>query len=257
MPTLNRDGVSIYYEIHGAGPPVLLSHGYSSTAKMWAGQLAPLTKTHKLIVWDMRGHGRSDSPESRALYSEALTVGDMAALLDAAEAKDAIIGGLSLGGYMSLAFHVAHPKRTRALMLFDTGPGYRSDEARDGWNKTAVGRAERFEAEGLGSLRSRSAEVDPAAHRSALGLANAARGMLAQTDARIIDSLPSISCPTLIVVGSKDQPYLGATDYMATKIPGARKVTIADAGHASNIDKPAEFNAAVTSFLGDLEKASG
>src|SRR4051794_22515070 len=104
MSTLNRDGVDIYYEVHGRGPPLLLTHGYSSTSAMWQGQIEALSKDHTLILWDMRGHGKSDYPEDPAAYSEALTGGDMAALLDDAGAATAIIGGLSLGGYMSLAF---------------------------------------------------------------------------------------------------------------------------------------------------------
>src|SRR6266436_9843104 len=60
MPKINRDGVEIYYEVHGSGPPLLLTHGYSSTSEMWKGQIAALSKHHKLVLWDMRGHGRSD-----------------------------------------------------------------------------------------------------------------------------------------------------------------------------------------------------
>src|SRR4051812_12259266 len=79
MPTINRDGVSIYYEVHGSGPPLLLTHGYSSTSGMWQGQIAALSKHHKLVLWDMRGHGQSGYPEDTAAYSEALTVAHMAA----------------------------------------------------------------------------------------------------------------------------------------------------------------------------------
>ena len=61
----------------------------------------------------------------------------MAALLDAVGAEKAIVGGLSLGGYMSLAFYRAHPERVRALLIIDTGPGFKKDEAREGWNKRA------------------------------------------------------------------------------------------------------------------------
>src|SRR5882757_3752929 len=111
MPKINRDGVNIHYEVHGSGPPLLLTHGYSSTSGMWQGQIEALSKHHKLVLWDMRGHGQSDYPDDPAAYSEALTVADMAALLDQAGAKRAIIGGLSLGGYMSLAFYRAHPER--------------------------------------------------------------------------------------------------------------------------------------------------
>src|SRR5262249_38243206 len=83
--------------------------------------------------WDFRGHGESDYPKDASLYSEALTVGDMLALLDLIGARKAIVAGLSLGGYMSLAFHASHPDRVRALMLFDTGPGFKKDEARAKW----------------------------------------------------------------------------------------------------------------------------
>ena len=251
VPYIERDGVKLYYEVQGAGPAVLLSHGYSSTSQMWRGQAGPFSAGHKVIAWDMRGHGQSDSPGDQTLYSEAHTVADMAAILDACGADDAVIGGLSLGGYMSMAFHVAHPTRTRALMLFDTGPGYKNPRAREGWNETAFKRAERLEERGLDALGS-GAEVRIAQHRSAAGLANAARGMLAQFDSRIIESLEHIAVPTLVLVGANDAPFLGATDYMTAKIPGARRVTIPDAGHSANIDQPEAFNEALLAFLASL-----
>src|SRR6267142_474959 len=114
MPKLSRDGVNIHYEVHGSGPPLLLTHGYSSTSAMWQGQVAALSRQHKLVLWDMRGHGQVDYPSDPAAYSEALTVADMAALLDEVIAGTAIVGGLSLGGYMSLAFHRA-PAPSRRL----------------------------------------------------------------------------------------------------------------------------------------------
>ncbi len=251
MAYLDRDGVQIYYEVHGTGPAVLLSHGYSATSAMWTGQVEALSTTHTLIVWDMRGHGNSDSPADPALYSEAATTADMAALLDAVGVRSAVIGGLSLGGYMSLSFHVAYPQRVDALMLFDTGPGYRSDNGRAGWNRIAAQRAKELETKGLAAL-STSGEVSVSRHRSAQGLAHAARGMLAQTDGRVMASLPEIRVPTLVLVGALDEPFIAATDYMAAKIPGARRVVIEGAGHASNIDKPREFNAAVVQFLESL-----
>ena len=248
MPTLNRNGVNIYYEVHGSGPTMLLTHGFSATSEMWKANLTALAQKYRVIVWDMRGHGQSDYPEDGAAYSEALTVGDMAALLDAHGADQAIIGGHSLGGFMTLAFQVVHPKRCKALMLFDTGPGYKKDEARAGWNKRTESMAQAYETKGLAAL-GRSAEVLACTHRSADGLARAARGMLAQKDARVINSLESIQVPTLVLVGSKDEAYFAATDYMASKIPGAKKAILADAGHAANIDQPEVFNRVVLDFL--------
>jgi pimeloyl-ACP methyl ester carboxylesterase len=249
MPHLARDGVKLYYESHGEGSVILLSHGYSATSQMWRGQIGPLTKTHKLVIWDMRGHGQSDYPDDASAYSEEATVADMAALLDHMGAKSAIVGGLSLGGYMSLAFHLKHRERVRALLIIDTGPGFRKDEAREGWNRNALKTAERFEKEGLGQLEGASHERATATHRNAVGLAKAARGMLTQRDSRVMDSLGGIKVPSLVLVGDKDTPFLAAADYMAAKIPGATKAVIPNAGHASNIDQAAAFNDAVVRFV--------
>jgi pimeloyl-ACP methyl ester carboxylesterase len=254
MPTINRDGVSIYYEVHGSGPPLLLTHGYSSTLAMWHGQIEALSKHHKLVLWDMRGHGQSDYPDDPAAYSEALTIADMAALLDEIGANNAIIGGLSLGGYMSLAFYRAHPQRVRALLIIDTGPGFKKDDARDAWNKRAFETGERFEREGLAVLKAGSRERSTVTHRDALGLARAARGMLTQRDARVIELLPNIKVPSLVVVGADDAPFLAASDYMAAKIPAAKKVVIPAAGHAVNIDQPQAFIEAVLPFLDGLPR---
>ena len=253
MATLNRDGVNLYYEVHGEGPTILLTHGYSATSQMWAGQVDALSKDHRLVTWDMRGHGRSDSPDDPSLYSEAATVADMAALLDEVGAKTAIVGGLSLGGYMSLAFNRVHPERVAALLIIDTGPGYKNDEARDGWNRTSLKTAERYETDGLKVLEVGSAERRTAQHSSAKGLALAARGMLTQRDAGVITSLPDIKVPSIVVVGSEDAPFLAASDYMAAKIPGAKKVVIEGAGHAANIDQPEAFNATLLDFLRGLK----
>lgn len=252
MPRIDRDGVGIHYEIHGRGAPLLLTHGYSSTSAMWHGQIDALAKDHTLILWDMRGHGQSDYPDDPAAYSEDLTVDDMAAILDAVGARRAIIGGLSLGGYMSLAFARAHPDRVRALLIIDTGPGFKKDDARAAWNARALATADRLDREGLEMLKSSTRERATASHRNASGLAHAARGMLTQRDARVIELLPDIRVPALIVVGADDTPFLAASDYMAEKIPGAQKVVIPAAGHAVNIDQPEAFVDVVLPFLKNL-----
>jgi pimeloyl-ACP methyl ester carboxylesterase len=256
MPTIDRDGTKIHYEVHGSGPPLILTHGYSSTSAMWHGQIEALSKRHRLILWDMRGHGQSDYPGDPSAYSEALTVGDIAALLDQVGAAKAIVGGLSLGGYMSLAFYRAHPERVRALLIIDTGPGFKKDDAREAWNKRAHDTADRFEQHGLDVLKSASRERSSVSHRDARGLARAARGMLTQRDARVIELLPEIKVPSLVVVGADDTPFLAASDYMAAKIPGAKKVVIPAAGHAVNIDQPRAFIDAVVRFLDALPRGA-
>ncbi|MEE9279543.1 MAG: alpha/beta hydrolase, partial [Myxococcota bacterium] len=225
MSMLERDGTRIYYEDHGKGPAILLSHGYSATSRMWQGQVEGLSNDYRVITWDLRGHGQSDSPAEVAEYAEAVVVDDMAALLDACGVERAVVGGLSLGGYLSLAFHLAHPERVRGLMLFDTGPGYKNDEAREGWNRNTEARARAFDEKGLGALGG-GAEVRVSQHRSAEGLARSARGTLKQVDARVIESLPRIEAPTLVLVGEKDRPFLAATEYMARKIPAASHVVL-------------------------------
>lgn len=249
MSTLEREnGVRLYYEVHGSGPVVLLTHGFSATSAMWKPNVAALSQHCRLILWDMRGHGQTESPNDPAAYSEEAIIGDIAALLDACGTEQAVIGGHSLGGYMSLAFRLVHPERVQALMLIDTGPGFRKDQPRAVWNRRAHMTAHALETKGLEAL-GRSVEVLASAHRSAQGLAHAARGMLAQSDARVIDSLASITVPTLVLAGANDEPFLAGTDYMAGKIPGASRVIIPDAAHAPNIDQPQEFNRAVLAFL--------
>lgn len=253
MPLLTNEDVKLHYEVHGTGQPLILSHGYSSTLEMWQGQVETFSKHFKLITWSMRGHGRSDYPKDPSAYSEAHTVSDIAALLDHVvpeKSQKVIVGGLSLGGYMSLAFYRAYPERVSKLLIIDTGPGFKKDTARDAWNETAHKTARSFEERGLAVLQDASPERSTVTHRDANGLALAARGMLAQRNNTIIMSLVNVQVPSLIVVGSEDKPFLAASDYMTAKIPGAKKVVIRDAGHASNIDQPEEFNKAILSFLG-------
>jgi pimeloyl-ACP methyl ester carboxylesterase/ketosteroid isomerase-like protein len=254
MPTVDRDGVAIHYEAHGSGPALLLSHGYGATCRMWDAQVAALSDRYRVILWDMRGHGQSGDPADGSLYSQALTVGDMEAVLDACGEERAIIGGLSLGGVMSLAFNIVHPERVAALLLCDTGPGFRNAQARDEWNGRARARAAELDEKGLTAFRG-GHETRLGTHRSARGLANAARGMLTQHTSDLIDSLPEIAVPTLVLVGADDKNFLAAADYMAAKIPGAQKVVIPAAGHAANLDQPAAFNRGVETFLAGLNHA--
>jgi pimeloyl-ACP methyl ester carboxylesterase len=250
MPDLERAGARIHYDVHGAVSsrlPLLLTHGYGGSAQMWQQNLAALSADHQVITWDIRGHGRSSAPDDASCYSQDESVADMAAILDACGAERALVGGLSLGGYLSLAFRLAHPDRVAALLLFDTGPGFKKDEARDGWNTYAEKVAARFRRDGVtessGSSAYRGGSDD------AEGLALAALGILRQRDASVIESLPTIAVPTLVLVGADDTRFLAAADYMVAKIPDATHAVIADAGHEANIDQPEQFDAAVVAFL--------
>lgn len=251
MNRLRReDGVTLAFRVHNpqaAGVPLLLTHGFGATAGMWGPNIDALSVDRPVIVWDQRGHGSSDAPDDMDCYSEQISVADMSAILDAAGADQAVLGGMSLGGYLSLAFYLAHPQRVAALVLVDTGPGYRNDEARDKWNAWVERRAQELER-GDGRADT-SAEVAQAVHEHPEGLPRAARGVMAQKDARVITSLERITVPTLVIVGAQDTDFLAGADYMHRKIPNSRKVVIDDAGHAANMDQPETFNDAVHELL--------
>jgi pimeloyl-ACP methyl ester carboxylesterase len=247
------DGVTLAYQVHNPqapGVPLLLTHGFGATAGMWDRNVDALCVDRPVIVWDQRGHGASDAPDDMNAYSEQISVADMAAILDAAGADRAVLGGMSLGGYLSLAFHLVHPQRVAALLLVDTGPGYRNDEARGKWNAWVERRAQQLER-GEAPADS-SAELAQAVHEHPEGLPRAARGVMAQKDARVITSLDSIAVPTLVVVGAEDTDFLAGADYMHRKIPNSGKVVIDNAGHAANMDQPQTFNTAVRELLEQL-----
>ena len=249
---LDRDGVRVHYEVAGSGPAVLLSHGFGASSHMFRANLPALTTGHTVVTWDQRGHAGSDSPADPDAYSVALAVADMTAILDAVGAERAVVGGHSLGGYLSLAFHLAHPDRVSALILIDTGPGYRSDDGRAKWNRMAEAYAADLDARGLGALGG-SGELRPSVHRDAAGLAHGARRVLTQSDASVLESLPAIAVPVLVIVGEKDERFLAGASYMAGKIPDATLVVVAGAGHAPNVTHTAEFDAHVRTFLDRLE----
>jgi pimeloyl-ACP methyl ester carboxylesterase len=247
---LERPGIHLHYEVAGAGPAVLVTHGFGASSAMWARTVPALAATHTVVTYDQRGHGASDYPRDPDAYSIRHALGDIAGLLDAVGAERAVLMGHSLGGYLSLAFHVAHPERVAGLVLVGTGPGFRSDDARSHWNDMAERYAKDLDKHGLAGLPT-SEELDPGVHRDAVGLAMSARGVLTQHDASVIDSLPAIAVPTLVVVGSVDAPFLDGSRYMAAKIPHAELVVIDGAGHAPNITHPTAFASAVLGFLND------
>jgi pimeloyl-ACP methyl ester carboxylesterase len=241
------------FQVHNPqapGVPLLLTHGFGATAGMWDRNVDALSVDRPVIVWDQRGHGSSDAPDDMDLYSEQISVADMAAILDAAGADRAVLGGMSLGGYLSLAFNLVYPQRVAALALVDTGPGYRNDAARDKWNAWVERRAQELER---GRMRAdSSAELAQAVHEHPEGLPRAARGVMAQKDARVISSLDGITVPTLVIVGAQDTEFLAGADYMHRHIPSSRRFVIDNAGHAANMDRPESFNTAVRDFLEQL-----
>ncbi len=240
MPDLRRGDASIHYDVEGDGPTLFLTHGFSSSGQAFAGNVPVFVDAgQRVITWDLRGHGQTDAGIDPSEYTVPRALGDMESLLDVTGADRAILGGHSLGGFLSLAFHIAHPERVAGLILLDTGPGYRDDEARAGWNRFVDREAAQLAA----------AHGDAAARRMML----TADGILKQHDASVIESLPTIRVPTLVVVGEKDKPFRGGSSYMAGKIPDATLVVIDGAGHSPNVTHAEAFEQAVLEFLTRIE----
>ncbi len=244
----------IAYTIHGAPSaraPLLLTHGFGASQAMWAPNLDALSRERRVLTWDLPGHGASAHAGAGELSHDGC-IAEMLKLLDRLGAERAVIGGMSLGGYLSLLFCARHPERVVALLLVDTGPGFRDDSAREAWNSWVGGLADDLEARGLDALRS-GPEAEAAEHAGgAVALAAAARAILTQRDEEAFASLGAIAVPTLVVVGADDDPFLASAEAMARRIPGARKLTLQNAGHAANMDQPAAFDQAVGEFLKEL-----
>ena len=260
MPHLSNQGVRIHYRDEyrdqgqkNQGPALLLTHGYGASLSMWEPQVAALRDSCRPISWDLRGHAGSDSPQEAAAYTQAASLSDMCAILDELDIERAVICGMSLGGYLSLAFHLAHPERTAGLILVSCGPGYRNAEARGKWNDFANRAARRVDERGIAAL-GEGAEIPRDEHRDPRGLSMAAKGILTQADDSVISSLPDIQVPTLVLVGSEDKIYHSGSTYMAEKIPGATQVMLENAGHACNLDQPEACNEQMLNFLNGLPR---
>jgi pimeloyl-ACP methyl ester carboxylesterase len=261
MPLLDRSGTRISYADHAStgeasAPVLLLTHGFAARSAMFAGNLPALTAGNRVVTWDIRGHGDSDYPADEASYSAATATGDMAAILDHLGIGAAVLGGHSLGGYLSLDFALRFPDRVSGLILIDTGPGFRNPEGRASWNANADRSAEAFSKRGMAALGG-SSELHGELHRDATGLAMAARFLLKQYDSHVLDSLHTISVPVLVVVGADDRRFIPAAEHMTKKMPDARQVVIDAAGHAPNVDQPAAFGVQARAFLDEVGTGNG
>ncbi len=170
MPTVTAsDSVKLYVEAHGDGFPLMLSPGYCQTHENFRPQVEPFVAAGaRVVLWDYRGHGKSEAPEDPDAYFMERVLDDMDRVLEwAAPGRRAVLGGLSFGGLASLHFAIAHPERVRALLLFDSGPGFKNREAQAGWE--APGRPNRRPSreDGLRGLRRRPRLGDR--HRTSTG----------------------------------------------------------------------------------------
>ncbi len=260
-----RDGLAVYAEAHGAGIPVVLSCALATTHENWRPQVAPLVAADaRVVLWDYLGHGLSDAPSDPGAYHIDRVIDDLACVLDWAVGREpAVLGGLSFGGLLSMHLALAQPARARALLLVDTGPGFKNAEAQAGWEKMVERIASAAERRGMAEYAAKAATSlvgqrpdDPAsraafaaiAAQTSHGIANFARGV-AGPARPTIDRLGEIDLPALVIVGEKDDAYLRAAEVLEARLPRAERHTIAGAGHIVNLDAPEAFDAEVAAFL--------
>jgi len=264
MSVASVRGIELAYEASGAGLPVVLLHGFPFNRTLWREQVATLKERYRIITPDLRGHGETTATREPATMEEM--AGDVAALLDELGIARVVLGGLSMGGYVALAFTRLFPERVRALILADTRPQADTDEARLTREETAA----RVLEEGMhiiaddmlpkllapstqGERPEIVARVREMILRTVpLGAASALRGMAVRRDHT--EFLREINCPTLIIVGSLDRITPPAdAELMNREIRGSHLEVIAGAGHVSNVERAAEFNRALENFLSRLE----
>lgn len=262
-------GIELAYEVSGEGAPVVLLHGFPFNRTLWREQVEALQARYTVITVDLRGHGETPATadvDVPATMEEM--AGDVAALLDELRlAGRVVLGGLSMGGYVALAFYRLFPERVRALLLADTRPQADTNEARLNRAETAA----RALREGMGTITdamlpkllapaTNAAQPhivrrvrDMILHTDPRGAAAALRGMAVRGDHTQL--LREITCPALIIVGSLDAITPPAdAELMHREIRGSRLEVIEGAGHVSNLERPSEFNRALDKFLEELEE---
>jgi 3-oxoadipate enol-lactonase len=265
MSVAHVRGIEMAYEEAGAGEPALvLLHGFPFNRSMWREQVAALGARRRVITPDLRGHGETSATEEAATM-EALAQ-DVASLLDELRVERAVIGGLSMGGYVTLAFYRLFPARVRALVLADTRATPDTEEARrvreetaekalkDGMSGIADAMLPKLVApatlKGRPEIVARVREMIERTNPQ--GAAEALRGMALRRDQT--EMLARIDVPTLILVGDADQLTPPKdSEMMHALVRGSHLVVIEGAGHVSNLERPAEFNRALAEFLDALE----
>lgn len=267
------DGLRLYAEAHGEGMPVVLSCGYATTHENFRPQVEPLVAAGvRVILWDYRGHGRSEVPADPAAYTMEQVVSDLGRVLDwAAPGEPAVVGGLSLGGLLSLHFTLRHPERVRALLLLDSGPGFKKPEAAARWMSQVQRTADLLEERGMDLLTKGKAAVTSIGRRSELPATQAAARAIAAQDPHavaefgrrvagpappVIDELAEIKAPALVLVGEEDEPYLRAAEVMEARLPDATRVVLPGAAHLTNLEQVDAFNEVVIQFLKGLDGSS-
>ena len=256
------DDASIAYDDVGTGLPVVFLHAFPLNRTMWEPQIGALVAECRCISVDMRGFGASTAAPP---YSVDRYADDVAAVLDALQIRRAVIVGLSMGGYVAFAMWRRHRERIRGLVLADTRAGADSIDnvgrrrelidIAETQGATAV--ANRQIASLVGkTTRDKRPDIYDAVHRmiaeaSVDGIVGALEAMIGRPDST--ETCATIDVPTLVIVGDEDVPTpVDEARSLASIITGSRLEILSQAGHVSNIERPAAFNTVVSEFVASL-----
>lgn len=258
---ITAGNVRLNYESAGAGSPLVLTHGLGGDLAYWDATIAALAGHHRVVRWDVRGSGQSDTPPGP--YSPALFADDLCHLLDALGIERAHLVGISMGGVISQSFALRHPTRVLSLVLVSTSSEVGA-QATANWQKLA----DRIERNGFDPRTAdASRSVAPAfakAHPEVLeqlkqqtlrnqpsAYAASARAM---SDYHFTAQLTAVAAPALILQGLDDQltPPGGAVK-LHRALPRAHLMMLPGAGHNIPVEQPGIFHAAVGAFLGAVD----
>lgn len=257
------DDAELFYDDVGIGQPVLFLHAFPLDHTMWAPQTSALAVHCRCLTMDARGMGASSGggPFSVDRYAD-----DVIAVLDAARVKRAVIVGLSMGGYVAFALWRRYRARVRALVFADSRAGADSDDMRARRRALiTLARAQGSEAvaetqaPGLvgKTTRAKQPEILEVVRRAMSlqpveGVVGALEALMSRPDST--PTLATIDVPTMVIVGDEDSVTTPKESRaMHRAIRASRMEVIAQAGHLSNLERPAAFNAVLVEFLASLE----
>lgn len=274
MPKAFVNGVNLYYEVTGKGYPLVLAHEFCSDLEFWDHQVRFLQRRYQVITYNARGWPPSDVPESPSDYSWEHGVEDMYQLLRHLNIKEAYIGGLSLGGYVSLMFGMEHSEMAKGLILAATGAGAFFDkEVRKEWERMQEIRAHEIETEGMRKLKDKIAQEasriqlrhkDPKGwerYYEALGLhsdvgsANTTRRFIIPRPPvyELEPKLKKIDLPAIILTGDEDAPCLEPSIFMKRNMANSGLVVFPKSGHTINVEEPELFSWLLLDFMTSLD----
>ncbi len=266
MRVLTDDGVGLQVLEQGTGPTLLLVHGFGGAKEDFAGHTDALAEHHHVVTFDHRGHGESDGPTDAGSYSFDRMALDTIAVADAVGADQLRLLGHSMGGMVAQRVVLTHPQRIEALVLMDTSPGPVPGLDHELMELAAVmaltdGMTElKRVMDAFAPLNTPAYEqmiaTDPDyvafndrkwASLSAMMWATMARAIRDRPDQ--LADLATVGCPTLVIVGEQDAPFLGVSKDMVETIKGAELAVIPNAGHSPQFENPAAWRAALQHFL--------